>query len=295
MAKSLSLMSMMGAVLLLGACSGSQAVDQTSSTTTTRPALTTTSTFRPTTSTTLPGKGLDLSDAMWVTHGVDGVRLDDVTLIWETQPFPAAVARDHRGGLVFTDSTGLWWFQSGAVEPELVGETTDEVIAVTATPSGPVAIVWGAVSYSLSDGSPVEHPASAPVEVSFEPPWLKWTATNGLSAWVTEPEVDRDGEGQPSQILEPAHLVVTEGETVLVDTRIAEPDQAWATIHDFDGQRLIVSRGPHEPAMPEESFILIDLATGEVTEVFRAGGTRATFTGADSDWTGPVQTPNLPR
>lgn len=247
------------------------------------------------TSSAISGQALDLSEAMWVTHGLDGIRLDDGTLIWETQPFPTGVARDRQGGLVFTDSTGLWWFQAGVVEPERVAEAADEVLAVATTPTGPVALIWGAGPgfYNLIDGTPVGSPDSAPVEISSESPWLAWTAANGLSAWVTEPEVETDSEGQPSKVLEPAHLVIADESGILVDTRIADSDQAWATIHDFDGQKLIISRGPYEPAMPEESFLLVDLATGEAHEIFKAGATRATFTGADTDWNGPVQTPNV--
>ena len=248
-------------------------------------------------STTSAGHALDLSNARWVTHGPDGIRLDDGSLIWETQPLPASLARDRSGGLVFTDSTGLWLFQAGATEPEQIAaeDSVYEVIAVATSPTGPIALIReaGMSYYGLDDGSSVEAPSNPPVELSSEPPWLTWTADNGFSAWVTEPEVERDAEDQPSQILEPAHLVIADGDEILVDATIADPDQAWATIHDFDGQRLIISRGPYEPAMPEESFLLVDLATGEAAEIFKAGGTKATFTGPDTDWNGPVRPPSI--
>lgn len=287
-----------GVVLVVVACSGGEVVNQTSSTPPPLSSTTTTSTVAPTSSTNRAGEALDLSNSMWVVHGLDGIRVDDSTLIWETNPFPTAIARDRQGGLVFADSTGLFWFHAGDIEPVRVGgqDDTYEVIAVATTPAAPVALIWGAgpTYLSLSDGSPVEAPPNPPVEISQEPPWLTWTADNGLSAWVTEPEVERDSENQPSRILEPAHLVVADAEEILVDTRIADPDQAWATIHDFDGQRIIISRGPYEPAMPEESFLLVDLATGDASEIFRAGGAKATFVGADSDWKGPVRTPVTP-
>lgn len=46
--------------------------------------------------------------------------------------------------------------------------------------------------------------------------------------------------------------------------------------------------------MSEGAFLLVDLATGEAEEIFKAGGTKATFTGADAQWAGPVQTAELP-
>jgi hypothetical protein len=105
---------------------------------------------------------------------------------------------------------------------------------------------------------------------------------------VTDPESEWDAEGQPEEIHEPARLVIADGDDVLIDVTVGSLEQAWATIHDFNGQMLILSRGPFEPAMPEESFFLIDLETGEATFLFVAGGTRATFTGGDVDWSGPV-------
>lgn len=294
MSKSRNLIGMATAVLILGACSNGAGTDETSPTSTTV-STTTSTTASPTTSTTETIRGLDLSGARWVTHGLDGIRLDDGTLIWETQPFPAGVARDRQGGLAFTDSTGLWWFQAGAAEPQHVGGGAAEVLAVATAKAGPVAVVWGAGPsfVNLSDGNPVESPPAVPVEISSEPPWLIWTAANGLSAWVTEPEVERDSEGQPSQVLKPAHLIVARDEEVLVDLRIGGVYDAWATIHDFDGRTLIISRGPYEPAMPEETFLVIDLAEGAVTGWFEAGGTRATLAGADVEWDGPVLTPDL--
>lgn len=246
-------------------------------------------------STSMPATTLDLTGIAWVTHGLDGVRAQGGGLIWETQPFPAAIARDRLGGLVFSDSGGLWWYRDGESEPERVDDGTDEVLAVWTTEEGPTAILRtdGSNAISLSDGIRLDPPPDAPVEVLGESPWLRWTASNGLSAWITDPEVELDTEGQPSRILEPARLVVASDERTLVDVSIAPLQRAWARIHDFDGQRVIVSRGPFEPAMPAESFLLVDLATGEVTEIFEAAGTNATFTGADREWTGPVRTPEL--
>ena len=246
-------------------------------------------------STSMPATTLDLTGITWVTHGLDGVRAEGATLIWETHPVPAAIARDRLGGLVFSDSAGLWWYRDGESEPERVGDGSDEVLAAWMAEEGPTAILRtdGSNAISLRDGVRFDPPADAPVEVLGESPWLRWTSSNGLSAWITDPEVEFDSEGQPSKVVETARLVVARDERALVDVSIAPFDRAWARIHDFDGQRVIVSRGPFEPAMPAESFLLVDLATGEVTEIFEAAATNATFTGADREWTGPVRTPEL--
>lgn len=78
-----------------------------------------------------------------------------------------------------------------------------------------------------------------------------------------------------------------------MDLQIGGAYDAWATIHDFDGPTLIISRGPFEPASPEETFLVIDLAEGAVMGWLEAGGTSATLAGADVEWDGPVLTPEL--
>lgn len=284
-----SLMGLLGAVLVLGACSGGT-VDQSS--TSTNGTSSTTSSIASSTTSTI--QGLDLSESAWVTHGLEGIRLDDGSLICQTQPFPADIVRDRQGGLVFSDSTGLWWFRSGEAEPFLISEDTTQLVSVISSPRGPVVMTLeGPSFYLLSSGEQVEAPEDVSIAVPNETPWLwEWTAANGLTAQVTDPEVNTDQEGQPTDILEPAHLIVSRGDEVLVDLPIGTGDEAWVRIHDFDGQRIIISRGPFEPAMPEETFLLIDLATGSASELFVASATRAAFTGADTDWTGPVQQPD---
>lgn len=79
----------------------------------------------------------------------------------------------------------------------------------------------------------------------------------------------------------------------MVDVQVGGAYEEWVRIHDFDGRNLILSRGPFEPAMPEETFLVIDLAEGIVTDWFIAGGASATLTGADVKWNGPVLTPDL--
>lgn len=281
-----------GVVLLAAACT--TAVDM--ETTTTGGIDTTSSLPVPASSSTAADEGLDLTGVTFVFHGPEGMRLDDGTEVWTTEPFPAQVSRDREGGLVFTDSRGLWWFPAGSAEPTLVSSGVAELISAFPGDTGPVAMVWdGEPEYvRLSDGESVSAPDGAQVEISPDAPWArKLTAVNGLSVWVTDPDVEWDAEGQPAGIRQPAHLVVADGEEVILDVAVGTLDQAWATIHDFDGRMLIFSRGPYEPAMPEESFFLIDLATGEVTHSFVAAGTRVTLTTGDTEWSGQVQAPEL--
>lgn len=280
--------------LTVTACTGTNPVGDP--TTTTRPSDSTTTQPVATTSTTELAATLDLSGARWVTHGPDGIHSSDGTSILQTQPFPAGIARDHMGGLVFTDSRGLWWLPSGQADPALIDETTSELIGVVDTTDGPVVMVWdgGPVYYDLESGELTEEPPDPRIEVQPDEPWVtRRTAGNGLTAWITDPDVEIDQEGQPSEIHEPAHLVVARDGETLFDIPIGSVYEEWARLHDFDGRTLIVSRGPHEPAMPEETYLVIDLAEGDITGSFLAGGTQATLVGADIDWDGPVRTPDL--
>lgn len=294
--KSPLLTTLIAVSLILAACSRA-VTDET--TTSTAALITTTTSLRETTTTTTtaPGGGLDLSEAPWVTNGPTGLFSYDGTMVWATNPIlPGGVARDRQGGVVFTDSSGLWWFQAGAQEPIFVREESGDLETVVETSDGPVAMVWdgGPTFYRLSDGEPADPPQEVPVEVVSETPWLqRWTAANGLSVWVTEPEIELDAEGQPAEILEPARLMIAQDDEVLVDVAVGSVYEEWARIHDFDGQTLILSRGPFEPALPEETFLVIDLAAGEVTGSFNAGATVATLTGADVEWNGPVETLDL--
>ena len=282
------------ASLVLTACAGVEVADTSSTSTTDVPTTTTTATAG--TSTTEADVGLDLAEWMLVTNGPEGVRLDGHEPLWPTQPFPAAIARDRQGGFVFTDSTGFWWFRPNHVEPTKVSDVTGDFVSVLIIDEDPVAMVWDGSSHyiRLSDGEPVDVPAGSGIDIDSFGPWMSTrTADNGLSAWVTQPDVVLDAEGQPEEVVEPSHLVVARGEEVLLDIPIGRAHEEWATLHDFDGRHVIVSIGPYEPAMPEETFRLIDLSTGEVLSPFVSGGTNATLTQPDTEWDGPVVTPDL--
>lgn len=59
-------------------------------------------------------------------------------------------------------------------------------------------------------------------------------------------------------------------------------------IHDFDGRTLVISRGPIEPAMADESFLVIDFACDRCTTSFTKAAASASLVAPDSIWNGPV-------
>jgi hypothetical protein len=258
-------------------------------TTTAGPSSTEAST---TTTTTAPG--LDLSDRRWVLHTIDGIEDDAGTLLFDSDPLlgETNLVRDHEGGIVFTDTFGLWWWRSGETDPDLVLDGAFlRLIEAIPTANGPVVRLAGADDRYVDIANLVEvAPIPGGVEIGEDFSEVR-RAYNGLTATVTQPEVTLDPEGFPDQVVEPAHLIVTRNGEVQLDLRIGGPVEAYARIHDFDGRRLIVSRAPYEPALPPETYLLVDLACDGCTETFVEAAATAALTGPDVDWAGDVVVP----
>ena len=247
-----------------------------------------------TTVTTTPPVGLNLDGDTWVIHTIDGVTSEAGDLLFDTDPVLGEenLVRDREGGLFFSDSFGLWWWRAGDSEPDLVLEGWFfRLIEAIPTPNGPVVRIADAGDRyiditNLTEVSPI--PGSVDIDEDFS---VVLRAANGLSATVTQPEITLTGEGFPDEVIEPAHLLITRDTETVLDLRIGGPAEAYARIHDFDGRRVIVSRGPFEPALPSETYMVIDLSCPECTEVFVESAATAALTGADSDWDGDVSEP----
>ena len=237
--------------------------------------------------------GLDLSDVRWVTVGPDGVRTSEGTMLWNGGSlFEKSVARDRAGGLVILNGDELWWYQAGETEPVLVtvGVPT-RVVEVISSPSGPVArLGYGDWRHlHLEDGAFVDEPGSSLVEVDPDGREV-WSAANGWSVAIDGPVLAEADEGSPTRVLAPARLLLTdETGAVLVNAVVGTDQEPWVRIHDFDGRTLIISRGPIEPAMADESFLVIDLACDSCTTRFTATAASATLVATDTTWNGPVQ------
>ena len=288
-------------IVLASACADSATgTSTTGGPTSTAPGVTTTVgptvTTPPATTTTItaPPAGLDLSGDGWVLHTIDGVTSAAGNLLFDTDPVLGEenLVRDREGGIFFSDSFGLWWWRSGESVPALVLDGWYfRLIEAIPTANGPVVRIADVGDRyidvtNLSEVSPI----AGSVEITDDFAVIRHAA-NGLSATVTQPEVTLTSEGFPDEVIEPAHLVITRDEETLLDLRIGGPAEAYARIHDFDGQHLIVSRGPYEPALPPETYMVIDLSCPECTKIFVEGAASASLTGPDSDWNGDVSEP----
>lgn len=295
------------AVALVAAACGSttagtttSAVPATTAPETSPTTIETTTTLAPDTTeppgATVPWEAIDA--AMWLAHGPTGLVTSDGTLVWQTDPLLGAdnLVRDGAGGFVWTDSAGLWWLKRDAAAPELILAGTQDILlaSVIPTESGPVlrSGYTDPTYRDLATGEEVDPPDSEKIQFD-ETGNAVWTAANGLTVEVTAPDVLLDAEGQPAEIREPAHLIVgRNGETVF-DTVIGSATEEYPRLHDFDGRHLVISRGPFEPALPDETFFVIDLACAECVTTFSAAATFAVLTGPDTDWTGDVAAPEL--
>jgi hypothetical protein len=241
---------------------------------------------------TTVGRGLDLAGVRWVTAGLDGLRTDGGVALWPSVGlFEKAVARDRAGGLVFVDDGGLWRFSAGEAAPLLVaGEVPPRVVEVVGSGVDAVAALGfdDRTFVRLSDGTVVAYPGGARVAVDGEG-WEIWSGANGWSVWVEGPVLAPAEEGSPSVVKAPAHLMVAHADgAIVVDVVVGTAFEPWVRLHDFDGQTLILSRGPIEPAMPEETFLVVDLSCDICTATFTAAASSASLTGDDPDWNGPL-------
>lgn len=269
------------------ACAGPQAGPTT---TTTAPQPTTTTTAA-TTTTSLPPIDAD----GWVTFGPDGLRHSEGEVLraegavgWET------VARDGDGGLAFVDEDGLWWRPRGADTDRFVAKAEGDLVEVVPTLDGPVARIGACPSryVRLADGVAVGGSPQGKVEFSCGTGSVQWRAANGLFARITGPGVTTDDEGQIVGIEDVAQLVIRRGGETVLSTPVGGFYEAYARIHDFDGRYVIVSRGPFEPAMPDETYFVIDLETGETRFPPVMAATSATLLGQDVE---PVPALMAPR
>ncbi len=197
---------------------------------------------------------------------------------------------------MWLDVEGLWWLEADAAQPRFVtSDAGSDLIEVIATGGGLVArLGYVAPTFlSLETGDAVD-PVDGSIgfsDVGIPP----WTAANGLEAVISRPLTELDDEGQPVAVKEHATLIVraADGETI-VEMPAGGPYEEWARLHDFDGQRLVFSRGPFEPALPEETFVVVDLRCAECATTFTGGATNVAFVGIDSDWDGTNPGRQLP-
>ena len=275
------------ALALVAAACGTESSEPSSATTPTTTATATSATTTP----VEPAVDWDeVAAARYLVHGADGVWTDTGHLVWETEAVfgPDTLARDRRGGFVWLDAGGLWWLPSGAATPALaVGGVDGDLVDVIDAPSGPVARL-GYVEpryFNLVTGTLVDPPEGE--LVGFDPMGkVPWLAANGLRALIVGPEVVLDDEGLPIEVIEGARLVISRDNEIIADLPAGSVYEPYARIHDFDGQRVLMARGPHEPALPEETFTLLDLTCGACATTFRASATWAALNGVDSHWDG---------
>ncbi|MBT8202772.1 MAG: hypothetical protein KJO87_05645, partial [Acidimicrobiia bacterium] len=280
--------------MILSACGTGDATTTTVpplATTTTQPDATGSTTS--TTSPSIPAGAVDweaIRAARWLTHGIDGIWTDTGDFVWETDPILGGdnLARDGAGGFVWLDVAGVWWLPLDAPQPVLaVPDAASEIVEVIETNTGPVVRLgyFEASFFDLTTGESVAEPAGG--EVGYhETGNVRWLAANGLEAVIEGPETELDAEGQPVRIVREARLIVRRGLDTIFESPAGTFYEPYARIHDFDGQRILTSRGPYEPALPEETFTMLDLACTQCAARFTSSATYAAFTDLDSAWDG---------
>lgn len=235
-----------------------------------------------TTTTTLP----DLVPGGWAMMTPDGLIHHEEGPIegpgsvgWHT------VARDRTGGIAYLSDGSLWWLPVGEAQAREVAPAEGDLVEVIPTADGPVARIGFCDStyISLEDGIEVEEPSGTMVDASCVDDEHVWNAANGLQARIAGPGVLFDSEGQVAGIEDVAALQIVRDGEVIRDIPVGGFYEAYARIHDFDGRHVIVSRGPFEPAMPEETYYVLDLDTGDTGHPGVYESASATLLGPDAE------------
>lgn len=247
---------------------------ETVSPSSTTPSTTPSTTAPPSTvaSTTTSASSIIPADG-WALLGKSGITASDGTVIWGVEGTDRGhLLRDGAGGLVFTDSKGLWWVSRDMPEPRLVSETPGELIEVIDTPAGPVARIGLCPStyVNLADGGPAEERLG---RIHVDCANGRQSLMSSLNLVLTPPD--------PDGII---WLHVIEFDLTSAYLPVGGPYYPSVRIEDFDGGRVLLSRRQGDMDDPPDHLILIDLHEKTVEEIpaNRDEHTGAALLGPDS-------------
>jgi hypothetical protein len=248
----------------------------------------------------VPLPPLDLTGVRWVRGGFDRVTADDGSVLarlQSTTPQSRTAAWDGGTGLVVIGDGELRWIRPdgettvdvevdlttvGIVDAALVGDR--HVVGLVEPGDG--APRW----FELETGTEVDSPAEGRTLDGATFTAQGRTATIALPDWS---EVERDESGAPIPPFDLPVVVVT-GAGGEVRLPVGTEQRPHATIHDFDGRRLVVAIAPQEPALPPQTVYIFDLECPTCTRVIETPG---------FDWfdlvgtevtTGGLQQPDVP-
>ncbi len=237
--------------------------------------------------------GFDTSQVAWVRSvaytGLFGS--DDVqSLPLDIRSGPKSIAWDGQAGFVYvTNNDELRWVTADGDRLVLDlagGEMFDEqplldVVTVDGSAAdGSVFAVFGS-----NDGVPVWIDAANGAVVNEEELGTNHVfdtgagltiTVDGVSIFIEDPdwsEVDRGEIGEPLWPFALPVLVVQDVDgSDLVRMEVGSELEPIGRIHDFDGQRLIFSVEPYEPALPSRTVHVLDLGCAECATVVVSDG-----------------------
>ncbi|MDH3307939.1 MAG: hypothetical protein OEO77_10525 [Acidimicrobiia bacterium] len=254
-------------------------------------ATTTTATI-PEPTTTLDDGRIDLGSARYLTArwfgDTSGLVADDGTVVtdWANEG-PGSfggVANDGHGGIAWLQGTDLWWLPAGENTPRRVPFESEFAWSVWRSPltDDPAVSVDGKM-ISLIDGSALGDAHTTAI-----------TAANGLTASIVQAEVTTFVEGFIDEILAPARLVVTSESATLIDIPVGGgASEAFVTVEEFDGHTIILRRFPEEPAIPEDTHIMFDLADPDTIVVWREAMSTTALLGTADTSVPAVKAPDM--
>ncbi len=280
-------------------------------TTTAEPTMETTTTSAPTT--TAPAVALiDIGGLDWVRTDSEQMQIvgsDDQVVMDHPTPMTGAksVAWDGNDGLVVLGGAGdvrngdLRWVTPGEDRPVDIDWLADDegmIVDVVTLDGRPVVVLRSFAGelgwYDLETGEQVD---GDPALVDYFEELGVQLGAQGRTVVIEYPEnadADRDETGALLWPFDLPELVVSssDGEE-LARIEVGSEMQPWASLHDFDGRRVVVAVEPHEPAFAPRTFYVIDLECADCTEVVETpGGDTVELVGIEES-AGPVVATDL--
>ncbi len=147
---------------------------------------------------------------------------------------------------------------------------------------------------ALADGAPVGVPTD---RIRLDGPYSIDRGAQGRRAHLEDPDWSNIPRGEGGEPIPPFPLpslvILDQSGSELIRFQVGTYERPYATIHDFDGRRIIVSVEPFEPAAAPRTVYVIDLECASCTEVIDAGPDSFDLVGS-LDRQGELVAPELP-
>ncbi|MDH4118176.1 MAG: hypothetical protein OEX04_12695 [Acidimicrobiia bacterium] len=227
-----------------------------------------------------PVPPLSLENPSWIAGGLDRITDASGEVIARFDPYTnlgRLTLWDGDTGLILADERGVVWLRPasdprvvldpGVAEMLIGAAVVDGRHVVGTAVAGSGVVRW----FELETGAETTAPEGARTydHQTF--------SAQGRRAFIVAPDwsgVERGEAGEPLPPFDLPRLVVEDAATGedLLDIPVGTEERPYASIHDFDGRRIVLVAVPNEPASPPQTAWIVDLECSDCTERIEDGG-----------------------